>query len=234
MIDKIYDKHFFKSQCDGSYNSAKELVPMILSLVKAKRVVDIGCGVGTWLKAFSEAGVKEIFGIDAGAVDDNNLVIPKDYFQKKDLRGDFSAGMKKFDLAISLEVAEHLPNKCSRSFIKNLTALSDVIVFSAAIPWQWGERHINEQLPIYWKKLFREEGYYFFDPFRFKIIDNKNIEWWYRQNIFLVVSERRLASGPLKDLPKYNEEFVLVYQKILQKYDIFIRIRNFFTRLLKK
>lgn len=234
MIDKIYNKKFFQRQCDGSYASAREIVPLVLELVEVKSVVDVGCGVGTWLRVFEERGIKDLLGIDAGAVDDDNLAIPKDNFLKKDLRGDFSAGLKKFDLALSLEVAEHLPGKYSRSFVKNLTALSDVILFSAAIPGQWGERHINEQLPAYWKKLFRENGFHFFDPFRFKIIDNKNIEWWYRQNLFLAVSEERLKSGPLKDLRRYNEDFVLVYRKILKKYDIFIRIRNFFTRLLKK
>lgn len=41
---------------------------------------------------------------------------------------------RRFDLALSLEVAEHLPKKSAEIFVDTLCKLSDTIIFSAAIP----------------------------------------------------------------------------------------------------
>ena len=54
---------------------------------------------------------------------------------------------RRFDLALSLEVAEHLPPECGSEFVQTLTDLSSVILFSAAIPFQGGTDHLNEQWP---------------------------------------------------------------------------------------
>lgn len=92
----------------------------------------------------------------------------------------------KFDLLISLEVAEHLTGDKASSFIDMLTRLSDRIVFSAAIPGQTGENHFNEQYPHYWVKLFADQGYVVLDPFRKKYWKS-SVNWWYAQNMFLFI-----------------------------------------------
>jgi hypothetical protein len=61
------------------------------------------------------------------------LCIPKDRFAAVDLRQPLPAD-RKFDLAISGEVAEHLP----ATLVGTLTSVSDVVLFSAAIPGQGG------------------------------------------------------------------------------------------------
>ena len=65
---------------------------------------------------------------------------------------------RKFDLVLSLEVAEHLPSECAEAFVESLVNLGPVILFSAAIPYQGGENHVNEQWPEYWVGVLSGEG----------------------------------------------------------------------------
>jgi SAM-dependent methyltransferase len=148
-------------------------------------VVDIGCGTGTWLSVFIENGAREILGIDGDYVDREKLYISESAFLTADLEKPFRYN-ERFDLAICLEVAEHLNIEASDIIVETLCNLSDRILFSAALPRQGGQNHINEQSFDYWKKKFNNQGYVFRDIFREKIWSNENIDWWYRQNMFLV------------------------------------------------
>ena len=68
---------------------------------------------------------------------------------------------ERYDLCLSVEVAEHIPESNSDIFIKSLCALSNNIIFTAAKPGQGGKNHVNEQLPEYWINKFRKYGYSF-------------------------------------------------------------------------
>lgn len=186
-----YGGNFFKELSEGSYKSAKIMVPKILELTTPKSVVDIGCGLGAWLKAFEENGIKDFQGIDGEYVNENNLVIDKSKFIKYDLKKTISIE-RKFDLCISLEVAEHLPLEVAEQFVDSLIALSDVVLFSAAIPMQLGTYHINEQYPEFWANIFHKKGYVASDCIRPFFWDNKNINYWFRQNPLVYVKKDRL------------------------------------------
>ena len=93
----------------------------------------------------------------------------------------------RFDLAVSVEVAEHLPYERAPTFVRDLAQASDIIVFSAAAPFQGGERHMNEQWPEYWAILFRRQGYVCFDLFREQCWASDDVESWYAQNVLLFV-----------------------------------------------
>lgn len=164
--------------------SATELVPILMQLFSPNSVVDLGCGLGDWLNEFQKNKVPDILGIDGQWVDKKRLYIDEKDFLEKDLTQAFKID-KKFDLAMSLEVAEHLPEKSADTFIDTLTNLSDKVIFSAAIPNQGGQNHINEQWHTYWIEKFESRGFYCHDILRPLIWDNPNIEWWYSQNIYL-------------------------------------------------
>jgi SAM-dependent methyltransferase len=181
-----YTENFFRELQDGSYRSAKEIVPLVLELVQPKSVIDIGCGAGTWLSAFKEFGIEEICGVDGDYVDAKILKIPKEQFLSLDLSKPFYL-RRQFDLVLSLEVAEHLPPESAGIFIDSLTRLGPVILFSAAIPQQGGTQHMNEQWPDYWVKFFQHKGYLVIDCIRKRIWQNANVEWWYAQNVLLFV-----------------------------------------------
>lgn len=175
---------FYERLRNGATRSAELVVPLVLQIVPASSVVDIGCGDGSWLEVFRKHGVKKILGVDGEYVNRELLQIPPACFQAVDLTKPFGFGTV-FDLAISLEVAEHLPAECASVFVECLTKLAPVVLFSAAIPFQGGDHHVNEQWPDKWAGLFREQGYFTVDSIRKQIWTNASVEWWYAQNTLL-------------------------------------------------
>ena len=111
---------------------------------------------------------------------------------KKNLTATFDLN-KKFDLLISLEVAEHLPKESADIFVKSLTTHSDFILFSAAIPGQGGQYHVNEQWPNYWNEKFVDNGYEAFDILRSHFWNNENVFWWYKQNMVIYAKKGSLV-----------------------------------------
>ncbi len=166
--------------------AANKVVPLLIDMFRPASVLDVGCGIGTWLRAFSNSGVKDIMGIDGNYVDRNLLMqfIDKSQFQAFDLINGFDLG-RKFDLVISLEVAEHLPETSADEFVKSLCNHGDTIVFSAAIPGQGGQNHLNEQWHEYWMNKFFSYGYQMFDFLRPAIWKMTEVDWWYKQNMFI-------------------------------------------------
>jgi SAM-dependent methyltransferase len=180
-----------------SLRSARRVVPRVMDLVCPARVVDVGCGRGGWLRVFLDHGVTEVLGVDGDWVDPAGLHIPRVRFQHRDLRQPLEiAGT--FDLAVSLEVAEHLPAAQADGFVDGLTRLAPVVLFSAAIPHQGGVGHINEQWPEYWAERFSRHGFLPVDVLRRELWDDPEVAWWYSQNILLFSREPRLAgmAGP--------------------------------------
>ena len=191
--DQFYTNGFYRDYVDGSRRSAREIVPLVLDLVEVNRVIDVGCGLGTWLTVFREHGVKDVYGIDGDHIDVGMLEIPKSRFLPLDLQRPFRMD-GQFDLVVSLEVAQNLPHECAAGFIDSLTSLGPVILFSAAIPYQGGYYHINEQWPDYWEKHFLAKDYVVIDCIRQKVWENDNVEWWYAQNT-LIFARRDLVES---------------------------------------
>ena len=168
---------------------------MVLSDYKPQSIIDFGTGLGTWLKVAEDLGVQDVLGIDGDWVDETKLVIKEDQFLRRNLHEELDLG-RKFDLAICLEVAEHLrPDKAER-LIDNIVRHSDVVLWSAAIEGQGGQNHTNERHPCYWAKLFRLRGYVWEDPYRHRIWQNEKIDFWYRQNV-LIYRKKNDIGAPL-------------------------------------
>jgi hypothetical protein len=178
----FYDPDFFNDRSDGSSSSAQAVVPLVLASVEVNSVVDVGSGIGTWTKQFTVHGVRRVLGIDGPHVDRSLLVIPAESFHAHDLNQPLRID-ETFDLAVCLEVAEHLPGMRAAGLIEDLIRLAPCILFSAAIPGQGGTNHVNEQPLSYWVRLFLERGYSVVDCLRPAIWENAKVEWWYRQNI---------------------------------------------------
>lgn len=175
---------------EGAHNTraAEVVVPVLFQYVQPESVLDVGCGIGTWLKVLNEFGVSEFLGVDSKYVDRSMLEIDETNFIEHDLSTSLNLG-KHFDLVISLEVAEHLPEHAADIFVKTLIRHGKIILFSAAIPGQGGQNHINEQWPSYWREKFAFHGYEFYDSIRPVVWDNVKVDRWYRQNMFLVIHE---------------------------------------------
>jgi SAM-dependent methyltransferase len=191
-----YTVDFYKNHRDGSRRSASQIVPLVLKLVQPKSVIDVGCGVGAWLSVFNECGVEDFYGLDGEYVDRNMLEIPHQRFLAVDLTKPIQLN-RQFDLVVSLEVAEHLPDSCAEVFVESLTKLGPIILFSAAIPHQGGTRHVNEQWPEYWVKYFQDKRYSVIDCIRRKIWTNDKVDYYYAQNTFLFVRNDYLEKNAL-------------------------------------
>jgi len=176
-----YTDAFYYSQSDRSYQSSAYVLPVVLSVVPAKSAIDVGCGVGTWASRLLEYGVADVLGIDGDYVNRDLLRIPRESFQAYDLSKPITID-REFDLAVCLEVAEHLPPSRSGGLVKDLTKLAPVVLFSAAIPGQGGTDHINEQYLSYWAGLFRAHEYVLLDILRPTLWNDERCDWWYRQN----------------------------------------------------
>src|SRR5262245_52723750 len=189
-----YSDDFYGYLQVGSRRSAKEIVPLVIKLVQPRNVIDIGCGTGTWLAVFKEYAIDDIWGVDGDYVNRSLLEIPQERFLSVDLSCAFDIG-RTFDLVVSLEVGEHLAAEHANTFVTSLIRLGTIVLFSAAVPYQIGAHHINEQWPEYWVQLFAARGYAVIDCFRSKVWQNMNVDWWYAQNIFLFVQRDYLKIG---------------------------------------
>jgi hypothetical protein len=160
----------------------------------------------------------EIKGFDGDYVEQSRLMIDPASFTKVDLTRPLNVD-HRYDLAICVEVAEHLPESSARYLVRGLTSLAPVVVFSAAIPGQYGLHHVNLQWPPYWQTLFAEHQYIRLDIIRPKIWRDQNINWWYRQNILLYASPEALAKSPVLreegSIPPWD--FELVHSSVLYR-----------------
>jgi SAM-dependent methyltransferase len=211
-----YDASYYVSEGPASsLRSARIVVPALVSLLQPRSVIDVGCGSGAWLSAFRENGVERILGLDGDHVDRSWLIIPKDCFRAVNLAKPFKVD-EKFDLAMSLEVAEHLPEKHARDFVRNLVSLAPFVVFSAAVPFQGGIHHLNEQWPEFWQDLFAESGYRSMDLIRKQFWKNAGVKYWYRQNMFLFAREDMIPANPaLLEASSDADDLMLVQSAIL-------------------
>jgi SAM-dependent methyltransferase len=190
-----YDAKFFAEQADGSLRSARLVVPIVMEMFRPKSVIDVGCGLGTWLKAFAENGVEDYLGLDGEYVDPARLVIDSCRFRATDLSNPRPVG-RTYDLAVCLEVGEHLPPSVAPALVRVLAAAAPLVLFSAAVPGQVGTHHVNEQWPSYWKSLFERFGHRRLDPIRPRVWRDTRVEIWYRQNIFLYASAAAIDASP--------------------------------------
>lgn len=180
--------------------SARTILPLLFERYRPRSVLDVGCGLGTWLSVARELGVEEIAGLEGSWLDPQRSRVPASCITTADLEKPFNL-RRRFDLAMTLEVAEHLSDKAADTFVESLTRHADVVLFSAAIPFQGGHHHVNERFPEYWRRLFALRGYAVFDFIRPEIWEQRDVLLWLRQNL-LVFARPALAApgGPFAGL----------------------------------
>ncbi len=106
-----YDSNFYRSEKAMAIISAKIVVPLVLEFEKFTNVLDVGCGVGGWLKIFLEHGIENAVGVDGYWLKEQKLLVPKKMIFTCNLEEPLVLN-RKFDLVVSLETAEHIsPNK---------------------------------------------------------------------------------------------------------------------------
>lgn len=200
-----YDRAFYDRIRQGSSRSARIVWPLLKELLAPhppRSIVDIGCGDGSWLaEATREFDTSDVVGVDGAYVRrSGTLRIAETAFlpfnlatQAKDLAHTLN---RRFDLATSLEVAEHLPREAADAFVDALVQLAPVVMFSAAIPGQGGDSHVNEEWPDAWVSRFAVRGFKPIDELRYRIWNSNDVEFWYKQNVLLFASEEGFERHP--------------------------------------
>ena len=206
-----YGASFFEKVADGSRRSAEEVAELVVSLFAPDSIVDVGGGTGLWAAAFLERGVRKVLAVDGPWVPKDARAVSPEHFHEHDLSTPLRLDTA-FDLAMSLEAAEHVPENAAPDLVQSLTDLAPIVLFSAALPGQGGDGHINERLPSYWVELFAGRGYDCYTDLRTRIWFNEAVEVWYRQNLLCfvkrtevakwghILKERREAGDPLLDI----------------------------------
>ena len=177
-----YDREFYLYTHDTNRQAADVVLPILFDVTNIGSVVDVGCGMGTWLEAARRLGAEEVLGFDGPWLEEENRLLDDESFVEQNLEEKIVAA-SKFDLAISLEVAEHLSAERADGFVDDLCSMSDLVLFSAATPGQGGMHHINEQWQSYWAHRFQGHGYRAYDFVRGRIWSRDEIPVWYKQNI---------------------------------------------------
>lgn len=172
------------------------IAPVVRYLLRKYRpstVVDYGCGDGAWLAEFVYPGARTI-GIDrtdrlkhfVGTFIEHDLL-------KWPIRwgnGIVQDSPPALDMALCLEVAEHLPRKAADGLLDQLSK-HRVVVFSAAIPGQGGLGHVNEQWQSWWAERFAARGMYPETEVRDLFWDMWTVPVWYRQNLLVYTREAK-------------------------------------------
>lgn len=201
-ISDNYTSEFYDKQRAGSIRSAMEVLPVVFSLFKPSSIVDFGCGVGTWLAAAKHYGVERCLGLEGPWVNGQALADATLEIEETDLEQAVSL-TERFDLAMSLEVAEHLKPERAVGFVNDLCRASDIVLFSAAAPGADGDGHQNEQWASYWAEHFIRQDYVPLDFIRSAIQRNEKVEVWYRTNILLYVRQN-CVGRLLKNVKAHN------------------------------
>lgn len=193
----MYDQTFYDTIRAGCQRSAAVVVPLLLEKLTADGaaaphdVVDVGCGEGWWAAQFAEHGCT-VLGIDGAEPPPELCPIPGRFVTHDLTRPLGPLGIAGADLAVSLEVAEHLPEARADTFVADLCALAPLVLFSAAIPGQGGTGHIHEQWPQYWVDRLADHGYTASGALRWLIWDDERVENWYRQNLLIFARDSHL------------------------------------------
>jgi SAM-dependent methyltransferase len=191
-----YGRAFYDELAGDVRRSAEVIVPLVVAAQHPRSVLDVGCGVGTWLDVFRTHGVDDVVGVDGPHVVLDQLEIPRDAFVAHDLREPLDLG-RRFDLVVSLEVAEHLAPDRADAFVASLVAHAPAVLFSAAIPFQGGTGHVNERWPSYWADRFAGAGFAPLDIVRPAVWRDDRVAFWYAQNTLLYVEDANVGAAPL-------------------------------------
>lgn len=185
--------------------SAQIILPDLLRLFEVQSTLEVGCGNAHWTRAAVSVGVGDYLAVDGPWNVQSDLVIEPSHYLALDLSRPLPLD-RRFDMAICLEVAEHLEEKYSNTLIDSLVDSAEIVVFSAAMPLQGGYRHVNEQQASWWRAKFNDRGFQAFDLVRPKHWSDEAIHYWYRQNTFVYVrraNDRAMAAAEAEQRAVY-------------------------------
>lgn len=193
--DWIYGADYYQTIVEGpAARSAGRIADSIVDEFRISQVIDVGCGTGALLEALRDRGCV-VFGLEYA---DAALKFCRDRrlnVMKFDLERDAFDDDRTFDVAVSMEVAEHLPATVADRYVDLLTRVARVVVFTAATLGQGGDDHVNEQPPSYWIAKFQQRGFGHAEELSQRWRETwkaaGDVQSWYHQNLMVFRSSVR-------------------------------------------
>jgi hypothetical protein len=100
-----------------TYAGAHAALSVLFPDRKPASLLDVGCGPGAWLRAATDLGIQDAVGVDGLDLEADRLFVPKSVIQVHDLDRPLDLG-RMFELALCLEVAEHLSTEAADGLVK--------------------------------------------------------------------------------------------------------------------
>lgn len=191
---EIYDKRYNDFLEAASSKSTGPMAATIKRIFKPNSIIDVGCGTGALLAQLKQNGL-ELGGLeysDAGIArcrERGINVLKFDLEKEETIEG-------SWDLTVSFEVAEHLPESMADNYVRVISQFSPIVIMSAATIGQGGKDHVNEQPHEYWIAKMQRRSFHYDEETSHQV----RVEWaekgvapWYVNNT--MIFRRRMAHG---------------------------------------
>lgn len=163
-----YYQNYWTENGGTSYENLEEFQVFIRSAAEyikkeyhPQTVLDAGCAMGLLVAALRDLGV-EAYGVDLSEYAISRV--------REDIRPYCAVGSladplpnslpRRYDLVVSIEVLEHMPEEDGKKSIANLCTMSDQILFSSVPDDTTDPTHINLHETPYWCGLFAKQGFF--------------------------------------------------------------------------
>jgi SAM-dependent methyltransferase len=198
--DELYDAPYFAGVDKHAQRSARAMAQSIVADFAPARVVDVGCGTGALLAELQSLGV-EVGGLEYAEAALDCCRGRGVNVTRVDLEGVVGTDViGRCDVAVSQEVAEHLPGRVAGQLVELLCRAERAVVFGAARPGQGGTDHVNEQPLEYWTARFEQNGFACDEErtarWRQSWIE-RDVSWYYCQNLLVFVRVDRPVEATL-------------------------------------
>lgn len=170
-----YTSKYYNRHLESYRKWENEVGRSIVKTLQPQSILDIGCGVGSYLEGALQYGCKDILGLDVSFETAKEFLTPEisPYIKYGDATKPLDLN-RKFKCVMSFETGEHIESDKTGVFIDNLCKHSSkYIILTAAPPGQAGTGHINLREKKFWISEVTKRNF----KFDSKLCDHFVSEW---------------------------------------------------------
>ena len=210
---------------DVEYASAHGMLKALYALARRRRknehpfpyVAQFACREGVWLAAAKAHGTQSVMGIDTKDALESVTCLEPGEFHNIDLEKVKVALPRKADLLICVEYAHLLNPERAQLLVADMCASTDMVLFSAGIPYQLHNHELNLQWQSHWARLFYEQGFLPELKLRERVWTDRSIDPLFRQNCVLYQRAQKMPRK-MPDVGKLDVVHPGIYESMQAKH----------------